>query len=219
MIQLGLICSLHRGVVKWQCLSGKQWCIEYAILFFLNDTCGQSNKYLIQSDSTPRRRSETPLSKSSLLVSYIFTVRINRQTMTYDWAVKCGNDQTFNDVLIDTGSGILWVGGEKPYEPGLHSQKCVVFQHSIADNPKCFIFFFFDSGSLNATFGVGYGVGSVSGNAFRDNVVIGDAVAKGQIVGASNKTQGFTLVSPIDGICRSFPSYVLHLFFQTLPTY
>ena len=77
-------------------------------------------------------------------------------------------------------------------------------------------FFLFDSGSLNATFGVSYGIGSVSGNAFRDNVIIGDAVAKGQIVGASNKTQGFTLVSPIDGICKSFPSYVLYLFFQTL---
>lgn len=46
--------------------------------------------------------------------------------------VKCGNDQTFDDVLVDTGSAILWVGGENPYVQGPNT-KVYVFQlsHSI----------------------------------------------------------------------------------------
>ena len=39
--------------------------------------------------------------------------------------VRAGADQEFSDVLIDTGSAILWVGGEKPYTPGPFSNECV----------------------------------------------------------------------------------------------
>ncbi|KAF8579061.1 acid protease [Ramaria rubella] len=59
---------------------------------------------------------------------------------------------------------------------------------------------------INATFGVGYGTGSVSGNAFRDNVTIGEARAYAQIIGAANSTSGFNLVKPIDGILGLGPS-------------
>ena len=40
--------------------------------------------------------------------------------------VQAGNGQTFSDVLIDTGSAILWLGGETPYEPGPNTQAYVV---------------------------------------------------------------------------------------------
>ena len=43
--------------------------------------------------------------------------------------VKCGNGQTFDDVLVDTGSAILWVGGENPYVQGPNT-KVYVFQLS-----------------------------------------------------------------------------------------
>ncbi|KAF8523023.1 acid protease [Gautieria morchelliformis] len=96
--------------------------------------------------------------------------------------VQCGNSQTFKDVLVDTGSAILWVGGEQPYQPGPSTQV------------------------LNSTFGVGYGIGGVSGTAFRDTVVIGEASGSAQIIGAANVTNGFNLVRPIDGILGLGPS-------------
>ncbi|GJJ14468.1 hypothetical protein Clacol_008732 [Clathrus columnatus] len=96
--------------------------------------------------------------------------------------VQCGDNQEFQDVLIDTGSAILWVGGEKPYVPGPHSV------------------------NLNTSFSVGYGAGGVSGPAFRDTVTIGEAKAKGAFIGAANSTNGFTLVKPIDGILGLGPS-------------
>lgn len=37
--------------------------------------------------------------------------------------VKTGNGQTFDNVLLDTGSPLLWVGGEAPYVPGPSTQK------------------------------------------------------------------------------------------------
>jgi Eukaryotic aspartyl protease len=61
--------------------------------------------------------------------------------------------------------------------------------------------------SLNSTFGVGYGIGGVSGTAFRDTVVIGEASGRAQIIGAANMTNGFNLVRPIDGI-RTFVASV-----------
>lgn len=53
---------------------------------------------------------------------------------------------------------------------------------------------------------MGYGVGSVSGKAFQDKVIVGDAVGSAQIIGSANFTQGFALVKPIDGISMSFAS-------------
>lgn len=44
--------------------------------------------------------------------------------------VQCGHNQTF-DVLVDTGSGILWVGAENPYVPGLKTVEYVCFIHII----------------------------------------------------------------------------------------
>jgi len=96
--------------------------------------------------------------------------------------VKCGNDQTFDDVLVDTGSAVLWVGGENPYVQG--------------PNTKV----------IDSTFGVGYGIGSAQGIAYRDTVIIGDATGIDQFIGAANKTTGFNLVTPLDGILGLGPS-------------
>jgi len=96
--------------------------------------------------------------------------------------VQCGKDQTFDDVLVDTGSAILWVGGENPYVQGSNTEV------------------------INSTFSVGYGIGGVSGIAYRDTVIIGDATGNNQFIGAANKTAGFNLVRPIDGILGLGPS-------------
>jgi len=40
-------------------------------------------------------------------------------------SIKTGNNQTFDDVLIDTGSAILWVGGEESFEPGPNTKPYV----------------------------------------------------------------------------------------------
>jgi len=85
-------------------------------------------------------------------------------------------------VLIDTGSAILWVGGQDPYVPGSNTE------------------------DINSTFGVGYGAGAVRGIAYRDTVVIGDATAPHQFIGAANQTNGFKLVEPIDGILGLGPA-------------
>ncbi|EIM84930.1 acid protease [Stereum hirsutum FP-91666 SS1] len=90
--------------------------------------------------------------------------------------VQAGNNQTFSQVLVDTGSAILWVGGEDPYEVGPNTV------------------------SINKTFSVGYGAGGVNGTAYNDTVTIGDATVTSQIIGAAGYLTGFTLVSPIDGI-------------------
>jgi len=97
-------------------------------------------------------------------------------------SVKCGRDQTFDNVLVDTGSAILWVGGEDPYVQGSNTEV------------------------INSAFGVGYGIGSVQGIAYRDTVTIGDATGSNQFIGAANKTSGFNLVKPIDGILGLGPS-------------
>ncbi|EIM85888.1 acid protease [Stereum hirsutum FP-91666 SS1] len=97
--------------------------------------------------------------------------------------VQAGNGQTFNDVLVDTGSSVLWVGAQTRYEPGSNSQQ----------------------GNLTG-FSIGYGAGGASGLAYYDKVTIGSATVNSQIIGASNSTSGFTLVSPIDGILGLGPS-------------
>jgi hypothetical protein len=61
--------------------------------------------------------------------------------------------------------------------------------------------------SINSTFGVGYGIGGVQGIAYRDKVVIGEATGCNQIIGAANKTSGFNLVKPIDGIRTSLSAF------------
>ena len=58
--------------------------------------------------------------------------------------------------------------------------------------------------SINSTFGVGYGIGGVQGIAYRDKVIIADATAIDQFIGAANKTTGFDLVKPFDGIRKFF---------------
>ncbi|KIJ23246.1 hypothetical protein M422DRAFT_56908 [Sphaerobolus stellatus SS14] len=96
--------------------------------------------------------------------------------------VQAGASQVFSDVLVDTGSAILWVGGEKPYVPGFFSK------------------------DLKTNFSVGYGAGGVSGHAFTDKVTIGGATVSSQIIGAANFTSGFTLIKPIDGILGLGPT-------------
>ena len=56
---------------------------------------------------------------------------------------------------------------------------------------------------INSTFGVGYGIGGVQGIAYRDKVIIADATGIDQFIGAANKTTGFDLVKPFDGIRMS----------------
>lgn len=70
-------------------------------------------------------------------------------------------------------------------------------------SPNAFFYLF----RLNTSFGVGYGAGGVSGVAYRDTITIGEAKATGAYIGAANSTNGFTLVKPIDGICKNPSSY------------
>ncbi|KAH9915119.1 aspartic peptidase domain-containing protein [Fomitopsis serialis] len=96
--------------------------------------------------------------------------------------VQAGENQTFSEVLVDTGSAILWVGALDPYQPGLNSQV------------------------INETFSVGYGVGGVNGTAYKDRVTIGSATVESQIIGSAEYMYGFTLEKPIDGILGLGPS-------------
>lgn len=96
--------------------------------------------------------------------------------------VRAGAGQEFNDVLVDTGSAILWVGGQEAYRPGPFSE------------------------DLKTNFSVGYGIGGVSGHAWKDKVTIGEATVQSQIIGAANFTTGFALVEPIDGILGLGPT-------------
>ncbi|KAH9915104.1 acid protease [Fomitopsis serialis] len=91
-------------------------------------------------------------------------------------AVQAGDGQTFPNVLVDTGSAILWVGAEQKYVPGQYTQV------------------------MNQTFSVGYGSGGVNGTAYMDRVTIGSATVDNQIIGSEGYITGFTLVEPIDGL-------------------
>lgn len=55
-------------------------------------------------------------------------------------------------------------------------------------------------------FSIGYGAGGASGLAYTDTVTIGDATVESQIIGASNSTNGFDLVKPIDGLLGLGPA-------------
>ena len=57
--------------------------------------------------------------------------------------------------------------------------------------------------SIHSNFSVGYGIGGVQGTAYRDTVVIGQAIGAGQIIGAATTIDRFDLVKPIDGIRTS----------------
>jgi len=112
--------------------------------------------------------------------------------------VQAGDDQTFNNVLVDTGSAILWVGAEQKYVPGPNTQ------------------------TINETFSVGYGTGGVNGTAYLDRVTIGDATVSSQTIGSEGWMEGFTLISPIDGIFGLGPSgsnYVEVSGHNTTPTF
>ncbi|KAI0951844.1 hypothetical protein AcV7_007828 [Taiwanofungus camphoratus] len=96
--------------------------------------------------------------------------------------VQAGDNQTFRGVVVDTGSAILWVGGEKQYMPGPYTR------------------------AIYLTFSVGYGTGSVNGTAYLDRVTIGDATTMSQIIGSAEYVSGFTLIEPLDGILGLGPS-------------
>ncbi|PCH42093.1 acid protease [Wolfiporia cocos MD-104 SS10] len=96
--------------------------------------------------------------------------------------VQAGDNQTFSDVLVDTGSAILWVGGQQKYIPGA------------------------DTRVINETFSVGYGAGGVNGTAYLDRVTVGEATVSSQIIGSAGYMEGFSLVEPIDGIIGLGPS-------------
>ncbi|KAH9919957.1 acid protease [Amylocystis lapponica] len=97
--------------------------------------------------------------------------------------VQAGNNQTWQNVLVDTGSAILWVGGNtEKYVPG----------------PNTHV--------MGQTFSVGYGVGGVNGTAYTDSVTIGEVTAAAQIIGAAGYMSGFALEKPIDGILGLGPS-------------
>ncbi|KAH9947851.1 acid protease [Amylocystis lapponica] len=134
----------------------------------------------------------TPTTATSTLLKVPFITTLSLGNSTLDGStttvgievvvsVQAGNGQTWNNVLIDTGSAILWVGrGSQKYIPG-------------------------PSSHLNATFSVGYGTGGASGLAYQDAVTIGDAVVSSQIIGAANDTNGFTNNGAIDGILGMGP--------------
>ena len=129
------------------------------------------------------------------------------------WTVQCGNHQTFDDVLVDTGSAILWVGGENPYVQGPNTKVYVLTFHYIYMFRSYSTFIYY---SINSTFGVGYGMGSVQGIAYRDTVTIGDATGNNQFIGAANQTTRFNTVRPIDGIRTSLSHFYFILFKKRL---
>ncbi|PCH39401.1 acid protease [Wolfiporia cocos MD-104 SS10] len=97
-------------------------------------------------------------------------------------SVGAGDYQIFNNVLVDTGSAILWVGAQERYDAGPYTRK------------------------INQTFSVGYGTGGVNGTAYLDRVTIGEATVSSQIIGNQSYLTGFSLVEPIDGIFGLGPS-------------
>ena len=80
-----------------------------------------------------------------------------------------------------------------------HENVCVFCFQTLTIIIQQLVFF-----SINSTFGVGYGIGGVQGIAYRDKVIIADATAIDQFIGAANKTTGFDLVKPFDGIRKFF---------------
>ncbi|KZT67470.1 acid protease [Daedalea quercina L-15889] len=97
-------------------------------------------------------------------------------------AVQAGNNQTFPNVWVDTGSALLWVGAQEKYIPGPYTQ------------------------AINQTFSLNYGSGGVNGTAYEDRVTIGSATVDGQIIGSESYFEGFTGVWPIDGLLGLGPT-------------
>ena len=80
--------------------------------------------------------------------------------------MKCGKDQTFNGVLADTGSAILWLGGEDPYVQDSNTKASVCFTMCLHPNSYSTLVqyqFNFQCGILTAT--------GVQGIAYRDTVI------------------------------------------------
>ena len=97
---------------------------------------------------------------------------------------------------------VLFYGlGERIHMFRVPTQKCMFFSNIPFAFSKLFNARILPS--INSTFSVGYGIGGVQGIAYRDTVVIGDATGHNQLIGAANKTSGFNLVRPIDGIRTS----------------
>ncbi|OSX62922.1 hypothetical protein POSPLADRAFT_1046293 [Postia placenta MAD-698-R-SB12] len=90
--------------------------------------------------------------------------------------VQAGNDQTFNDILVDTGSSFLWVGAQEAYAPGPYTQ------------------------IINETFDANYGEGGATGTAYIDRVTVGGVTASAAFIGAANNTEGFQIAEPLGGI-------------------
>ncbi|GJE93295.1 hypothetical protein PsYK624_094540 [Phanerochaete sordida] len=90
-------------------------------------------------------------------------------------SVTTGDDQTFENVLLDTGSGALWVGASTPYIPGPNSV------------------------STGDSFIAGYDEGSAEGLVYLDTVTIGSAMVSNQFIGAANATSLPADLSPLDG--------------------
>lgn len=115
-------------------------------------------------------------SDSSSLLQRGILAPTDNQVLKVVASICAGNGQVFKQVLVDTGSGILWVGGEEPYQVGPNTK------------------------DINETFSIGYGIGGAQGKAYIDTVTIGEATAHSQIIGAASNTTGLALVKPIDGI-------------------
>ncbi|EED83975.1 predicted protein [Postia placenta Mad-698-R] len=95
--------------------------------------------------------------------------------------VQAGNDQTFNDILVDTGSSFLWVGAQEAYALGPYTQ------------------------IINETFDANYGEGGATGTAYIDRVTVGVVTASAAFIGAANNTEGFQIAEPLGGISQCSP--------------
>ncbi|GBE84089.1 aspartic peptidase domain-containing protein [Sparassis latifolia] len=92
-------------------------------------------------------------------------------------SLQAGNFQTWSNVLVDTGSCLVWVGGtdQQQYIPGSHSVP------------------------MNESFGAGYGSAGASGTAYLDRVTLGEATVNRQVIGAANYSY-MSSFEPFDGI-------------------
>ncbi|KAF9815251.1 hypothetical protein IEO21_04698 [Rhodonia placenta] len=107
--------------------------------------------------------------------------------------VQAGNDQTFNDILVDTGSSFLWVGAQEAYALGPYTQ------------------------IINETFDANYGEGGATGTAYIDRVTVGGVTASAAFIGAANNTEGFQIAEPLGGISQCSPYISLSFFLTPRP--
>lgn len=122
--------------------------------------------------------SKTPMRSSVVMRDVqVLTAPIVNAGLKLTTTVNCGGSQAFSNVLVDTGSCLLWVGTEGNfYSPGP------------------------DSVPMNESFGAGYGSGSVKGMAYYDRVTVGDTTVNSQIIGAANSSKFSPPAAPISGI-------------------